>query len=131
MNGQARTKADEGPCRLCGTFKNLTAHHLVPESWFRRHPPKKGYVRQDCRHSVSNIVSLCKGCHRLIDGHRKTLSARHAQTRQARSRLRGLLSEAELLFVVRIRGTQWLDHHYPKNFAYHDVKRDGTNLVFI
>lgn len=92
----------EGRCRLCSVETDLTKHHLVPESWFRRNLHVTG------RHSVSNLVPLCRYCHGLVDGTRDNVL--RVEKRRA---LRATLTPSERRFVRDKRGQAWLDHHYP------------------
>lgn len=99
----------EGRCRTCPATEDLTKHHLVPESWFRRNPEFAG------RHSVSNLVPLCRYCHGLVDGTRSDV----LRTEKRRA-LRATLLPSEMRFVRAKRGQPWLDHHYPLATANHD-----------
>lgn len=106
MSGGAAKVRGEGRCRVCGGGVDLTRHHLVPESWFRKHP------EQPNRNHRDNIVPLCVYCHRVVDGFIGIGPAPDRQ-REKRRVLRAAMHPAEIAFVVRVRGRQWLDHHYP------------------
>lgn len=114
QSGAAKVRR-EGRCRTCGAAGGLTRHHLVAESWFRRHP---GVPH---RHHPDNIVPLCVYCHRVVDGFIGIGPASDRQ-REKRRVLRSAMLEAEVEFVVRVRGRQWLDHHYPLATLTHDAR---------
>lgn len=111
----------EGRCRMCGRTwevrpligqqltredaqetqeQRLTRHHLVPQSWFRS---TRGSQYRSIRNANANIVPLCRPCHDLIE----------EPDMISRRMLRRALTQQEIAFVVRYRGKDWLDYHYP------------------
>lgn len=91
---------EEGRCRMCqrsSFVRPLTRHHIVPLSYFRRHPQVA-----PLRHSDANIVGLCEPCHRLVE-----------KDPHARVELRRVLGAAEIAFVIQLVGQTWLDRRYP------------------
>lgn len=101
--------AQEGCCRICTATSNLTRHHLVPESWFRKNSHVSG------RHNPWNIVPLCVYCHRVVDGTNSSI-----RRREKRRALRATLTAREVGFVVAVRGGDWLDRNYPTTTINHD-----------
>lgn len=59
------------------------------------------------RNAHANIIPLCRPCHDLVD------NREHDERRQARRHLRRSLSQAEISFIIQVRGMNWLNHHYP------------------
>lgn len=82
-----------GPCRICGGVPS-TLHHLIPRS-----------LRGD--DVAENLVSLCGhgtgGHHGLIE----------AMDMDARTALRHNLRPDELRYVLRKRGSEFLDRYLP------------------
>lgn len=81
-------------CRLCGTGRNVNAHHLIPRS-------QLGIWTE------SNVVGLCgsgtTGCHGLVE----------ARDPAASYLLRARLTDAEYSYVLTKMGEGWLDRRYP------------------
>jgi integrase/ribosomal protein S27AE len=48
---------DDGECRNCGAGSNLVVHHIVP-------------ISNQGTNQMSNLVTLCRKCHRLAHNHR-------------------------------------------------------------
>lgn len=97
----------ERVCRMCERDRDvrpLTRHHLVPSRWFRHHAPPAvaGY-----RNAKANVVPLCRPCHVLVESPDPTIRI------PARRMLRRALSQAEIAFIVAVRGKSWLDRTYP------------------
>lgn len=100
----------EGRCRKCGIAhswakdgKQLTRHHVVPESWFLGQPLALKLIRN----AHANIVPLCRDCHDEID------SKYPVVREQARRVLRVLMTQQEIAFAIQVRGRHWLDREYP------------------
>lgn len=111
----------EQKCRLCGSERELTRHHLVPRQWFRLRPP-----RSKVTHDRFNIVVLCLPCHNDIEGSlsplalaREMIAQRKHEARQA---LRRKLTADESAFVVNTAGEKWFDKEYPAASS-HDLSR--------
>ena len=85
-------------CRLCGKVGNSERHHLI------------GRKKIDRDHVT---IPLCTHCHDAVDGdlglHEKILSRR---------KLRTLLTETEIRFIVETRGAHWLKGNYPSRPVY-------------
>jgi hypothetical protein len=102
----------EGRCRLCGNphehtmvGKRITRHHVVPESWFLGQPVSLRLIRN----AHANIIPLCRDCHDKVD-------SKHPVVReQARMRLRPLMTQQEVSFVIQVRGRDWLEREYPSD----------------
>jgi hypothetical protein len=91
----------EGHCRMClrpHYVRPLTKHHLVPQRWFLR----EGARWAMWRNRAVNLVPLCEPCHRLVEC-----------DVDARRELRRCLAQAEVAFVISLRGLTWLDGMYP------------------
>lgn len=92
---------EEGRCRMCrraSDVRPLSRHHLVPQSWFREHPSLA-----PLRHADANIVPFCDPCHQEVE----------KRGSHARVELRRLLGNAEVAFVLQLRGRDWVDGRYP------------------
>ena len=101
----------EGHCRMClrpASVRQLTKHHLVPESWFLRQPIPLKMIRN----AHANIVPLCRPCHDMVD------NKEWKERKDARRLLRRSLSQAEIAFVIQVRGRSWLDLHYPTHSSH-------------
>jgi 5-methylcytosine-specific restriction endonuclease McrA len=55
-------------CERCGSFDNLTVHHLIPREASKYMHPKK-YLKQ--RNYFGNQILLCVDCHNRIEGFAK------------------------------------------------------------
>lgn len=96
----------EAHCRMCQrphSVRHLTRHHLVPVSWFLRQP----WPLRLIRNAHANIVPLCREDHDRVDS--RDLEERE----EARRHLRRCLSQAEIAFVIQVKGIRWLNQHYP------------------
>lgn len=95
--------AKAGPCRGCGA-PGETFHHLVP----------KGNHRGD--DVAANIVPLCGhgtvGCHGVITSHNRD-GASGLTYREVAHAIRASLWPAELAYVLRKKGQDWLAEFYP------------------
>jgi HNH endonuclease. len=94
-------------CRMClrpGRVRQITRHHLVPDSWFRRQPDSLRTIRN----AHANIVPLCRPCHDRVDS--RDLEERA----EARRHLRRSLAQQEIAFAIQVRGREWLDENYPR-----------------
>ena len=102
--GKEKVKA-EGHCRMCRrphSVRPLTKHHLVPCRFFRRHPQWR--LLRDCD---PNLIPLCWQDHENIE-----LSDRNGGLPYRRM-LRRLMTQAEISFVIQVRGRDWLEQRYP------------------
>lgn len=97
----------ERACRVCGSRKDMTRHHMVPLSWFFS---EKGAPLRKIRNANANIVPLCESCHRIIDGVRDPVGRL-----KLRAALRERLGPNEVAFILQVRGRAWFDQEYPKN----------------
>jgi hypothetical protein len=79
--------------------RQLTRHHLVPQSWFSVQPPE---VYTLC-HVDANIVPLCRRCHDQVE-----------HDEMARAMLRKVLGQDEIAFCVQLMGLEWFDRRYPR-----------------
>jgi hypothetical protein len=69
---QAREQAlerDKHSCKICGVSRsdigqNPDIHHITPVRWF---VDSDLHARSDA-HSLENLVSLCRACHRKAEG---------------------------------------------------------------
>lgn len=96
-------------CRQCGLTwtmrRRRTRHHLVPQSWFLGFDPD--HAMRALVHARSNLVPLCRDCHDKVD-------SRHPVVRGwARARLRLVLTQQEVAFVIAVAGRSWLEREYP------------------
>ncbi len=106
----------EGHCRMClraaaevedlprrpDAVRLMTRHHLVPCHWYRQNPEWR-----DLRDCDANIVPLCRSCHDLVE-----LSEWNGG-RDHRRLLRRVMTQAEIVFVIQMRGIEWLEERYP------------------
>lgn len=109
----------EGHCRMCGravaelralvdhpeAVRIMTRHHLVPQHWFRNNPEYQRLKGCD-----ANIVPLCRSCHDLVE------LPDWKGGFEYRRELRGLLTQAEVAFVIQMRGRDWLELRYPLRY---------------
>lgn len=117
--------SEEGRCRMCLTprasrgERQLTRHHIVPQSWFsdriaragadlRLHADRDWLAIRDeqarirqLRDCDDNIVPLCVACHRAVES-----------DDAARAMLRKVLGSAEVAFALSTRGRAWFDLRY-------------------
>lgn len=106
----------EGCCRMClrpsaeladlwmrpDAIRVMTRHHLVPQRWFNVH--KEWIHLRDCD---ANIVPLCRACHDLVE-------LRNGSGSSHRRMLRRLLTQAEISFIIQVRGYRWFEGTYPR-----------------
>lgn len=97
----------ERVCRVCGSWQDMTRHHLVPVSWF--FSPQGCHLRM-IRNANANIVPLCEWCHRIVDGARDPVLRL-----KKRAALRERLGANEVAFIIQVRGQEWFDEQYPRN----------------
>lgn len=81
----------------------MTRHHLVPQHWFRKNPEWKHLMNCD-----ANVVPLCRMCHDLVE-----LPAWKGG-QPYRRELRRMMTQAEISFVIQVRGLDWLEQTYPR-----------------
>lgn len=113
-SGAGKVKVrQEGHCRMCGraaaelkdlpgspdAVRLMTRHHLVAQEWFRVHPEWK-----HLRGCDANVVPLCRACHDLVE---------LPDGRDYRRELRRVMTQAEIAFVIQVRGKKWLEYRYP------------------
>lgn len=94
-------------CLRPARVRQLTRHHLIPQSWFA------SVMRASCggdwfalwrlMNADANIVPLCRPCHDLVE-----------VDREARVMLRRVLTVEELAFMIQVRGRVWVEHRYPR-----------------
>lgn len=110
--GKNKVRA-EGFCRMCGraaselkdlpgrpdAIRLMTRHHLVPQEWFRVNPEWK-----HLRGCDANVVPLCRADHDLVE---------LTDGWEYRRELRRVMTQAEIAFVIQVRGRDWLDRRYP------------------
>jgi 5-methylcytosine-specific restriction endonuclease McrA len=58
-NSRAARIRDRHHCRICGSMFNLETHHLVPRS----------IAGRSVRHSLSNLITVCRDHHEEITRH--------------------------------------------------------------
>lgn len=106
--GNARKFGSGAICRMCAREKKirpLTRHHLVPRAFFaelEQSDPRRAFVN-----ATANLIPLCRPCHDLVDNRDEF------ERTFARRKLRQLLGQAEIAFVIALLGKRWLDEHYP------------------
>lgn len=91
----------EGHCRMCLRHKSvrqLTRHHLIPQSWWRN----QTHGWRQLRNLSANVVPLCRPCHDLVE-----------KERDSRCMLRRMLTQTEIAFIISVRSQKWLDMRYP------------------
>lgn len=107
---------EEGCCRMCrrlaaelddladtpGAIRIMTRHHLVPQRWYRQN-----LEWRHLRECDANIVPLCNVCHCLVELSDKRGGLPH------RKMLRKVMTQDEIVFVIQVRGREWLDRRYP------------------
>lgn len=113
--GKNKVRA-EGHCRMCrraaaeltdlagrpDAIRLMTRHHLVPQEFFRIHPEWK-----HLRGCDANVVPLCRSCHDLVE------LPDWMGGRDHRHMLRKVITQAEIAFVIQVRGLDWLESRYP------------------
>jgi len=91
-NAARQTKIWGKACRLCGTYAQIEAHHIVPRSRFG--------MRDASQHTIDNLMPLCHTCHQ---NHHTTTN------RVPRSEL----WPDEVAFIAQRMTPHWIDHWYP------------------
>jgi hypothetical protein len=117
-SGAGKVKVrQEGHCRMCGraaaelkdlcdrpdAIRLMTRHHLVPQEFFRVRPEWK-----HLRGCDANVVPLCRTCHDLVE------LPEWMGGRDHRRMLRKVMTQAEISFVIQVRGFDWLERRYPR-----------------
>lgn len=113
-SGAGKVKVrQEGQCRMCRraaaelkdlaehpeAIRLMTRHHLVPQEWFRVNPEWKHFRGCD-----ANVIPLCRTCHDLVE---------LPWGKDYRRELRRVMAQAEVAFVIQVRGRTWLEQRYP------------------
>lgn len=89
-------------CRLCGSEKQITRHHLVPRR-FRGRKLHRRVSAAQVGHRC-NIVKLCTACHLGVEQNDSGM----------RMDLRLVLNANELRHMERVAGREWVDREYPR-----------------
>lgn len=84
-----------GRCRLCGTGRDLSRHHLIPRRMRLEAVPAATIG------DVRNIYLCCVPCHVSIE------------MGEYRRDVRQSLSKTEVRFLVSAVGREWIDREYP------------------
>lgn len=98
---------EEKVCRMCQRSNEvcrLTRHHLIPQSAFSWGRFGFGGTAgwRLLRDADANIVPLCRQCHDLVES-----------GVWSRRLLRRVLLQAEIAFVIQVRGKEWFEARYP------------------
>jgi len=77
-------KRDGYRCQICGITKselgqNPDVHHIIPVRWFVK---SEDHTRADA-HSLENVISLCRSCHRQAEHGRIPQQKLESQLRQS------------------------------------------------
>ena len=96
MGATMQNHRDQGPCQLCGRFRPLTFHHLIPRTchsnkWFR-----KRFTREDMH---TRGLDLCRDCHHFL--HRQYTEKELGRSLNTRELL--LAEEGVVRFVEWVR----------------------------